>query len=324
MSFIEKIKQPILAEMQEFEHIFNTALKSDNTLLKSIHEYVMHGQGKKLRPILTILAAKLFGEVNNATFYGAFSLELLHTASLVHDDVVDDTMERRGRPSVNAKWTNKVAVLSGDYILSKSLHSATTTQNLSILEAISTIGMILPDGELLQLANTKQTALTEEEYLDIVKRKTAMLFATCTEVGGLSVNADEISLTHLKKYGEYLGMCFQIKDDIFDYYEDTQVGKPTGNDVRDGKLTLPLIFALKNTTGPEKDEIVQLIENKEFTVENIYKITQFAHSKGGVEYAIRRMDDFKKLAISELINLPDNEIRNSLIECVEFVAERDF
>ena len=166
MSFIEKIKQPILAEMEEFENVFNTVLNSDNTLLTSVHEYVMHGQGKKLRPILTILAAKLFGEVNKATLYGAFSLELLHTASLVHDDVVDDTMERRGRPSVNAKWTNKVAVLSGDYILSKSLHSATTTHNLRILEAISTIGMILPDGELLQLANTKQTALTEQEYLD--------------------------------------------------------------------------------------------------------------------------------------------------------------
>ncbi len=324
MSFIEKIKQPIHAEMQEFENVFNTVLNSDNTLLTSVHEYVMHGQGKKLRPILTILAAKLFGEVNKATLYGAFSLELLHTASLVHDDVVDDTMERRGRPSVNAKWTNKVAVLSGDYILSKSLHSATTTHNLRILEAISTIGMILPDGELLQLANTKQTALTEQEYLDIVKRKTAMLFATCTEVGALSVNADEISLAHLKKYGEYLGMCFQIKDDIFDYYEDAQVGKPTGNDVRDGKLTLPLIFALKNTTGPDKDEIVELIESKNFSTENINRITQFAHAKGGVEYAISRMDDFKKLAIGELTDFPDNEIRKSLIACVEFVAKRDF
>ncbi|MBP1664188.1 MAG: Polyprenyl synthetase [Bacteroidetes bacterium] len=324
MSFIEKIRQPILAELQEFENVFNTVLKSDNTLLSNVHEYVMQGHGKKMRPILTILAAKLFGEINKATLYGAFSLELLHTASLVHDDVVDDTMERRGRPSVNAKWTNKVAVLSGDYILSKSLHSATVTHNLRILEAIATIGMILPDGELLQLANTEQAALTEEKYLDIIKRKTAMLFATCTEVGGLSVNVDEQSLNHLKKYGEYLGMCFQIKDDIFDYYEDAQVGKPTGNDVRDGKLTLPLIFALRNTNGTEKDEIVKMISNKDFSTENINKIMQFAHDNGGVEYAISRMNDFKKLAIEELMNLPDNEIRISLIEYLEFVADRDF
>ena len=324
MSFIDKIRQPILAELREFENVFNTVLKSDNTLLSNVHEYVMQGHGKKMRPILTILAAKLFGEVNQSTLYGAFSLELLHTASLVHDDVVDDTMERRGRPSVNAKWTNKVAVLSGDYILSKSLHSATVTHNLRILEAIATIGMILPDGELLQLANTEQTALSEDKYLDIIKRKTAMLFATCTEVGGLSVNVDEKSLNHLKKYGEYLGMCFQIKDDIFDYYEDAQVGKPTGNDVRDGKLTLPLIFALRNTNGTEKDEIVKMIDNKDFSTANINKIMQFAHNNGGVDYAISRMNDFKKMAMDELTDLPDNEIRTSLHECVEFVTDRDF
>jgi len=284
----------------------------------------MQGHGKKLRPILTILAAKLFGEINNTTLYGAFSLELLHTASLVHDDVVDDTMERRGRPSVNARWTNKVAVLSGDYILSKSLHSATTTQNLRILEAISTIGMILPDGELLQLANTKQSAISEEEYLTIIKKKTAMLFATCTEVGGLSVEVDEKSLEHLKKYGEYLGMCFQIKDDIFDYYEDVNIGKPTGNDVRDDKLTLPLIYAIKYSSGKERDEIVQIIDTKDFTTDNINKIMLFAHENGGVDYAIKRMDYYKEMAIKELAELPENSIKTSLIECVEYVAERDF
>lgn len=324
MNFIEKIKQPILAELQAFEDVFNTVLKSDNTLLTTVHEYVMQGHGKKLRPILTILAAKLFGEINNTTLYGAFSLELLHTASLVHDDVVDDTMERRGRPSVNARWTNKVAVLSGDYILSKSLHSATTTQNLRILEAISTIGMILPDGELLQLANTKQSAITEEEYLTIIKKKTAMLFATCTEVGGLSVEVDEKSLEHLKKYGEYLGMCFQIKDDIFDYYEDVNIGKPTGNDVRDDKLTLPLIYAIKYSSGKERDEIVQIIDTKDFTTDNINKIMLFAHENGGVDYAIKRMDYYKEMAIKELAELPENSIKTSLIECVEYVAERDF
>ena len=324
MSFIEKIKQPILAEMQAFEELYKSSLETDNSLLMNVHEYIMEGSGKKIRPILTILAAKLFGAINEATLNCAFSLELLHTASLVHDDVVDDTMERRGRPSVNARWANKVAVLTGDYILSKSLHSASITKNFKILEAIATIGMILPDGELLQLANTKQTETTEEDYFSIIKKKTAMLFATCTEVGGLSVGADEKSLTHLKNYGEYLGMCFQIKDDIFDYYEDAQIGKPTGNDVRDGKLTLPLIFSIKNTHTKERDEIVALIEKKDFTTENINKMMHFAHENGGVEYAIRKMDDFKHKAIAELTDLPDNAVRQSLIECVEFVAERDF
>jgi len=324
MSFIEKIKQPILAEMQAFEELYKSSLETDNSLLMNVHEYIMEGSGKKIRPILTILAAKLFGAINEATLNCAFSLELLHTASLVHDDVVDDTMERRGRPSVNARWANKVAVLTGDYILSKSLHSASITKNFKILEAIATIGMILPDGELLQLANTKQTETTEEDYFSIIKKKTAMLFATCTEVGGLSVGADEKSLTHLKNYGEYLGMCFQIKDDIFDYYEDAQIGKPTGNDVRDGKLTLPLIYSIKTTHTKEKDEIVALIEKKDFTTENINKMMHFAHENGGVEYAIRKMDDFKHKAIAELTDLPDNSVKQSLIECVEFVAERDF
>ncbi len=324
MSFIENIKRPITAEMQEFEKIFSIVLDSDNQLLKNVHEFIMKGTGKKLRPILTILSAKLFNEITPATLYAAFSLELLHTASLVHDDVVDDTMERRGRPSVNAKWNNKISVLTGDYILSKSLNSAYLTKDMEIMGAISNIGMILPDGELLQLANNNQSLITEEEYFKIVDKKTAMLFATCTLVGGLSVGANGEDLEHLKKFGEYLGICFQIKDDIFDYYEDANIGKPTGNDVRDGKVTLPLIYALKNTKGKEKDEIIKLIDNKDFTTKNINKIMKFAHDKGGVEYAIKTMDEFVQKAERELAYLPQNEINESLKSCIRFVADRDF
>ncbi|VBB47483.1 Polyprenyl synthetase [uncultured Paludibacter sp.] len=324
MSFIDNIKRPIASEMKEFENIFSKVLDSDNWLLKNVHEYIMEGSGKKLRPILTILSAKLFGEITQATLYAAFSLELLHTASLVHDDVIDDTMERRGRPSVNAKWNNKVTVLTGDYILSKSLNSAYLTKDMDIMGAISNIGMILPDGELLQLANNSQSAITEEEYFKIVDKKTAMLFATCTLVGGLSVGIKGKELEHLKKFGEYLGICFQIKDDIFDYYEDANIGKPTGNDVRDGKVTLPLIYALNNTKTSEKDKIIKLIDNKDFTSENINKIMLFAHENGGVEYAIKRMDDFVKEAENELTFLPQNEINQALKDCIHFVAERDF
>ena len=324
MNYIEKIKRPILAEMLEFEKIYAKVLDSDNNLLSNVHAYVMEGSGKKLRPILTLLAAKLLGKINDETLYGAFSLELLHTASLVHDDVVDDTLERRGRASVNSRWTNKIAVLTGDYLLSKSLHCAYSTGNVDIVRAISYIGMSLTDGELLQLANTKQSSTTEKEYFEIIKRKTALLFATCTEVGALSVKANRDELEHLRNYGEYLGICFQIRDDIFDYYEETHIGKPTGNDVRDGKLTLPLIYAIEHTSGSAKDEVVKMIDNKDFSAENINKIMHFAHEKGGVEYATKVMDNFIQKARIELNDFPDNDAKNALIDCLEFVAERDF
>jgi len=211
MSLIDNIRQPILVEMQVFKKIFAKALESDNPLLSSINEYVLQSSGKQLRPILTILSGKLCGEVTEATYNGALSLELLHNASLIHDDVIDDTMERRGRRSVNARWANKVAVLSGDYMLSNSLISATKTRNIDILNAISKIGMELSEGELMQLINTKKTKITEEDYFKVIRKKTALLFATCTEVGALSVNANVLFQNHLRNFGEYLGICFQIK-----------------------------------------------------------------------------------------------------------------
>lgn len=324
MNYIEKIKSPILAEMQEFEKIYSEILDSDNKLLEDVHNYIMASNGKKLRPILTILASKLLGEVNKATLYAAFSLELLHTASLVHDDVIDDTLERRGKPSINARWSNKIAVLTGDYVLARSLYCANKTENLAILDMISRVGMVLPDGELLQLAHTRQSTFTESDYFKIIRRKTALLFATCLKVGGLSVGADEKTLKSLSNFGEYLGICFQIKDDIFDYFEDANIGKPTGNDVRDGKLTLPLIYALKNTSGEERDEIVRMIDDKEFSQENIHKIMQYAHNHGGVDYAIRVMEDYKLKALNELSPLPDNPSKEALKVCIEFVTERKF
>ncbi len=324
MSHIDKIKRPIISEMEEFEKVYSKVLNNDNTLLVNVHNYIMAAGGKRLRPILTLLAAKVNGEVNKATLYGALSLELLHTASLVHDDVIDDTDERRGRPAVNARWTNKIAVLTGDYILSKSLYCANKTKDLDIMEVISIVGMVLPDGELLQLAQTKQTSINEDDYFEIVKRKTALLFATCLQVGGLSVEADEATIETLKKAGEYIGICFQVKDDLFDYFENADIGKPTGNDVRDGKLTLPLIYALRSQSGEERDEIVRLIDNREFSLENIEKIMQFAHSTGGVDYAEKMMDEYKRKALDELSSLPENDAKQALIDCVEFVTTREF
>ena len=324
MNFIESIKRPILNEMQLFAKTFAESLSTDNPMLESVNEYVLQKSGKQLRPMMAMLSAKMCGTVNQDTINGALSLELLHTASLIHDDVVDDTSERRGKPSVNARWTNKIAILSGDYILSKSLSCAVKTNNLRMLKAIANIGMQLSDGELLQLVNARITSSTEENYYTIIRKKTALLFSTCTEVGGLSVNADEKSLTHLRNFGEYLGICFQIKDDIFDYSPDIQIGKPTGNDIRDGKVTLPLIYALLNTVGDLRDKILSWVENKDFIPENIEAITQFTHDNGGVKYAIAQMEVFKNKAIEELNGFADSDEKKSLILCAEYAANREF
>jgi len=323
MSFIEIIKRPILAEMQMFEKTFGEALSTDNPLLLSVNDYVLQKSGKQLRPMLVLLSAKLCGTVNQSTIFGALSLELLHTASLIHDDVVDDTLERRGKPSVNARWTNKIAILSGDYILSKSLGCATKTDNLPILKSIANIGMQLSDGELLQLVNAQFSETAEANYFTIIRKKTALLFSTCTEVGGLSVNASEESLVHLRNFGEYLGICFQIKDDVFDYSENLQIGKPTGNDIRDGKVTLPLIYALLNTLGEEREKVLKMIDNREFTPGNIRSITRFALENGGVEYALTQMELFKNKAIEELSGFDDSDVKKSLIKCAEYTASRE-
>jgi len=322
MSLIDQIRQPISTEMEEFKRKFAEALKTENPLLSSVNEYILQGAGKQLRPILTILSAKLCGDINDATFNGALAVELLHNASLIHDDVVDFTMERRGRKSVNARWTNKIAVLSGDYMLSSALVNATKTQNLYILSAVARIGMELSDGELIQLTNTKKTNINEEDYFKVIRKKTALLFATCTEVGAISVNADLIQQKHLKNFGEFLGICFQIKDDIFDYYHDIEIGKPTGNDLQDGKVTLPLIHALQTREGVEKDEVMSLIDRKDFSEENIRLIMDFARSSGGVDYAIKRMEEFKNKAIAELSNFPESDVKNALRMSVEFAAGR--
>jgi len=310
--------------MQMFNKTFAESLSTDNPLLLSVNDYVLQKSGKQLRPMLVILSAKLCGEVTQTTIDGALSLELLHTASLIHDDVVDDTLERRGKPSVNARWSNKIAILSGDYILSKALGCSARTNNLPILKAMASIGMQLSDGELLQLVNTKISESSEANYLTIIRKKTALLFATCTEVGGLSVGANEDALEHLRNFGEYLGICFQIKDDVFDYFEDIQIGKPTGNDIRDGKVTLPLIYAILNSDQEEKDQVQSWLVTKDFTAENIQKITQFAHKFGGVKYALAQMEAYKNKAIEELNGFAYSEVKHSLILCAEYAASREF
>lgn len=322
MSVINQIKHPIINDIQRFEEAFSIALKTDNPILEGVHEYVLQTSGKQFRPILTLLAARLNGLINRVTIDAAISLELLHTASLIHDDVIDDTEERRGKPAIHTRWSNKIAILSGDYILSRSLTTAVNTDNLQILKAIANIGTQLSDGEILQLNNAEITDSSVSDYFTIIRKKTALLFSTCTEVGGLSTGMSPEGLIHLKLYGEYLGICFQLKDDIFDYYENLELGKPTGNDIRDGKITLPLIYALQHSSSSLKDQIISWIDNKDFSTDNIQVMTQFAHENGGIDHAISEMERYKKEAIDQLAYFEDGEIKDSLIVCAEFAASR--
>lgn len=320
---IKTIRRPIKSEMLVFQQAFSDALKTDNPLLASIHEFILERTGKLLRPTITLLVAKLCGTINETTINSALSLELLHNASLIHDDVVDETMERRGKPSINARWNNKAAVLSGDYMLSNSLLYATKTKNLRILDIISNIGVFLADGELLQLINTQKSKMNEEDYFDIIRKKTAVLFASSAMIGAISVNADEKAVKALGEFGENLGICFQLRDDVFDYYEDLNIGKPTGNDIREGKVTLPLLYALRNSNDSKKIEITNWINYNDFSAENIKAIIQFTHENGGIEYAEKQMEHYKNKAIGLLNDFADSDVKQSLIQCAEFAIKRE-
>lgn len=324
MNFIDEIKSPILDEMHLFEKVFAEDLDTDNQLLLQIIEYVRETSGKQLRPILTILSAKVCGMVTEDTVQCAKSVEMLHTASLIHDDIVDDTLERRGNASINSRWTNKIAVFAGDYMFSKSLSCANKTNNIAILKSISEIGSQLTDGELLQLVQTQLSKTTEDNYYTIIRKKTAQLFASCCEVGALSVGATKDELAYLRNFGLFLGISFQIKDDIFDYFENIKIGKPTGNDIRDGKVTLPLIYALQHASDDERKIIANWIDNRDYSSDNIQTITRFAREMGGVDYAIEQMEVYKNKAIEELNSFEDSDMKKSLVLCAEYAASRKF
>ena len=323
MNIIESIKATLKPELELFDKTLVSSLETDNPILEGVNGYIFQRAGKKFRPLLVMLAARMAGGgVNMSCIHASIAIELLHTATLVHDDVIDDTLERRANPSVNARWGNKVAVLSGDSMLSTALQQVAKTNNIDILHAISFIGMQLSDGELLQLNTTQQTRISEAEYFKIIRKKTAYLFSVCAEVGAISGGATKQQIEDLKKYGEYLGLCFQIRDDIFDYYDQGDLGKPTGNDVRDGKVTLPLIYALQHATPEEKEKVVTWINLKNFTPENIEYISRFARDNGGVDYAIQCMEEFKNKATDALRSFDDNETKQALFDCATFAVTR--
>ena len=314
---------PIIGEMEEFKTLFGSTLSSSNLLLQDVIAHIRQKSGKMMRPMLVLLAAKLLGDVRPATLHAAAALELLHTASLVHDDVVDESTERRGQLSVNAVFNNKVAVLTGDYLLATALLQAASTRHLDIIDLISVLGRELAEGELLQLSNVQNQQFSEEVYFEVIRKKTAMLFAACTQAGALSVGADAAETETLRKFGEYIGLCFQIKDDIFDYYDSKEIGKPTGNDMLEGKLTLPVLYALNSTHDAEATAIALRVKSGKATLDEIGRLIAFAKDNGGIEYARQTMRCHRDRALALLDNVSESDVKTALAAYIDYVVERE-
>lgn len=322
MDKLAAIRQPVLQEMAQYKALFDNALTHDDDFLGQALDYVRRRQGKMMRPLLVVLMARELGDVSVDSLRSAVTLELLHTASLVHDDVVDESGERRGQRSVNAVYDNKVAVLVGDYLLSTSLLQAAMTGNIGVVEIISRLGGTLSEGEVYQLANIRNEAITEEAYFHIIHHKTAALFAACAELGAISAGADAEYVARAKRFGEIVGLCFQIRDDIFDYYADNRIGKPTGNDMREGKLTLPAIYAINNADNQEVRALAMRVKNGEATADDIAALVDYTKAHGGIEYAQRRMEEFHAQALSLLDSWHNAEVREALRGYIDFVVER--
>lgn len=317
------ISQPVKEDLKIFDEAFNLSLKCDSAKMQSVMDYISLSNGKRIRPVMLLLSAFLSGKVTVMSIESAVLIEILHTATLIHDDVVDDTLERRGEPSVKAKFGNKVAVLAGDYLLSVALYKAISLGDLQVLSIIGRLGKYLSLGELNQLSNVREFHFSEESYLDVIREKTAMLFSACTEIGALSAGADSQVVEAMRIYGENIGMCFQIRDDIFDYYNDRNIGKPTGNDIREGKVTLPLIYALNQSIEKEREKYLDIIKRKDFSSKNIASLIQFAKDNGGIDYAKEKMKIYASIAEQSLLSFTDSEAKKSLLIVIDYVISRN-
>ena len=321
MDVLDKIKAPVAAEMEQFREAFRQTLYSDNPLLEQAVEHLLKAPGKQLRPILVLLAARMVGEVNDKVIRVALALEMLHTASLVHDDVVDESDRRRGLPSVNALLSNQVAVLAGDFILSKALECAALTDDVRVVRYIAQLGQSLADGELLQLDNQDSKLLSEAVYFDIIGRKTASLYSLCARLGALAAGGSEAEAERLAQFGKLIGICFQLRDDVFDY-GTAEVGKPLGNDMKEGKLTLPAIYAVKHSDDASMNELALKVRRREASAEEIQQLIDFTVSAGGLEYVQWHMKDMQGMADGLIDDSRDAAITESLHLLASFVAER--
>ena len=323
MDSISLIRTPIEAELEAFKNLFDSSLSSSNALLDSVVSHIRQRNGKMMRPILVLLVARLYGAVRPSTLHAAVSLELLHTASLVHDDVVDESTERRGQLSVNAIFNNKVAVLTGDYLLATSLVHAEQTHSHPIIQLVSSLGQDLADGELLQLSNVSNHSFSESVYFDVIRKKTAALFAACTKAAAFSVGVGEEEAESARLLGEYIGICFQIKDDIFDYFDSKEIGKPTGNDMLEGKLTLPALYVLNKTKDSAVREIAFKVKEGTATPDEIARLIEYVKENGGIEYAIQTMNAYKQKAFDLLASLPDSDVCVALRAYLDYVVDRE-
>ena len=324
MKIVEKIKLPIQDEMEFFEVKFKASMVSKVSLLNRITHYIVRRKGKQMRPMFVFLVAKLVsnGNFKEKTYRGAAIIELIHTATLVHDDIVDDSNRRRGFFSLNALWKNKIAVLVGDFLLSKGLLLSIDNDDFDILKIISTAVREMSEGELLQIEKARRLDITEEVYFDIIKQKTATLIAACCGIGAASVDADKEDIENMKEFGQLIGIAFQIKDDLFDYTDD-KIGKPTGIDIKEQKMTLPLIYALNNCTNKEKKWLINSVKRYNKDNNRVKEVISFVKKNGGIEYTVKKMKEYHERALDILYKYPDSEYKNSLITMVNYVIERE-
>ena len=314
--------QPIQSEMTEFEVRFRQSMKSKVPLLDKITHYIIRRKGKQMRPMFIFLTAKMLGEMNDRSYDAASLVELLHTATLVHDDVVDDANERRGFFSVNALWKNKIAVLVGDYMLSRVLLLSIEKKNVRLLEVVARAVREMSEGELLQIEKARRLDITEDVYFEVIRQKTASLIATCCEAGAISVDREDMS-ERMRKFGELVGLAFQIKDDIFDYGTSGNIGKPTGLDIRERKMTLPLIYTLNTAPKEVRQELINIVKNKNEQTKQVRRAVELVIKYGGIEYAHGKMLELKAQALDLLTDIPDSAAKQSLIGLVEYTTVRE-
>lgn len=322
MTTVNEIMEPIKAEMKEFEIRFRENMRSKVPMLDKVTHYIIRRKGKQMRPMFLFLTAKMLGEVNDKTYQAASLVELLHTATLVHDDVVDDANERRGFFSVNALWKNKIAVLVGDYLLSKVLLLSIEHDNTRLLGITARAVKEMSEGELLQIEKARKLDITEEVYFDVIRQKTASLIATVCEGAAVSVDREDMA-AQMRSFGELVGLAFQIKDDIFDYGTDNDIGKPTGLDIRERKMTLPLIHALANASREVKKELINIVKNHNEDTQKVRRAVELVIESGGIQYANERMNQLKDEALSLLVGIPDSESKRALIGLVNYTIERE-
>jgi octaprenyl-diphosphate synthase len=319
---IDRIKKPIAHEMDEFEPRFRASMKSSVPLLDKITHYIVKRKGKQLRPMFVFLSAKVCGEVKESTYTAASLIELLHTATLVHDDVVDDSYMRRGFFSVNALWKNKISVLVGDYLLSMGLLLSVDNKEYRLLQIVSNAVREMSEGELLQIEKARRLDIEEQVYFDIIRQKTASLIASCCACGAASVGASDEVISTMKEFGEKVGIAFQIKDDLFDYGSGEDIGKPTGIDIKEKKMTLPLIRALSKASRSEKREIINIVKNNNNDPEKVKQVIQFVLKSDGIQYANEKMLEYRSSALALLEKFPASESLSALRDLVIYTTER--